>query len=261
MMLNGSILAYALLLSSAVAAIAAVPASSPAERPPLLQGVCRLVTMGASITQYASRPGGYVWRIQHALNALYPNDPIEVIDVGISGNTSGDMVGRFKHDVVDQHPDLVTIKEGFNDLTRRLHGGTNGANAEEYGKNMETMVRMSQAANFRVLIMTPTIYENEPDSSGNEQLKDYVKAIRDLAAREHLPLADQNAALLEAWAEQRNGNHERLTTDGVHLTLLGDAVLARTTLLALGIPAAQLDAIEPGIKEEIDKAVKDEGHK
>lgn len=259
MIVNGSMLACALMLSSAVAAVAAVP--TPAARPPLLQGVRRLVTMGASITQYASRPGGYVWRIQHALHALYPNDPIEVIDVGVSGNTSGDMVARFKRDVVDRHPDLVTIKEGFNDVTRRLHGGTNGATADEYGKNMETMVQRAQAAGIRTLIMTPTIYEDEPDSAGNEQLKDYVQVIRDLAAREHLPLADQNAALLEAWAEQRKGTHERLTTDGVHLTLLGDAVLARTTLLALGIPAAQLDAIEPTIQEGIREAEKEGGHK
>jgi lysophospholipase L1-like esterase len=229
-----------------------------AELPPLLQGVRRIATMGASITQFAARPGGYVWLLQHTLDALYPDSHIQVVDVGISGNTSGDMVRRFKKDVLAGHYDLVTIKEGYNDLTRRFSGhpdgdGPDGADAAQYTKNMATMVAEARKSGMKVLIMTPTIYEDQPDSVHNEKLKAYVTGIQDLAAREKVPLADVNTALTDAWQKELQGKHRRLTTDGVHLTALGDAVLARCLMLGLGIPAADLDAVQARVEAEATK--------
>jgi lysophospholipase L1-like esterase len=223
-------------------------AARAADLPPEMRGVHHICTMGASITQYAARPGGYVWLMQRYLNLLYPDQKIWVEDVGVAGNTSMDMVNRFRRDVIAHKPDLVTIKAGFNDMTRRFNGhkngdGPDGADPKEYGQNVETMVKMAKAAGIRVLIMTPTIYEDSPDSIRNQKLAEYSRAVRGVAAQNEVLLADQNKALLQAWDVQRqSAQPQPLTTDHVHLTDRGDAVVARTTLLALGIPAADLDA-------------------
>lgn len=238
------------------AAAVDAPANDP---PPLLQGVHRIVTMGASITQFGSLPGGYVWLMQHYLNHIYPGADIQVLDAGVSGNTSADMVQRFRKDVIERRPDLVTIKLGYNDLTRRFNAhpngdGPDGAPPEIYGKNAEAMVRMAQQAGIRALLMTPTIYEDKPDSIHNQKLQPFVRVIQDLAANDHLPLADQNAALLQAWIARGPDDLNRLTTDNVHLTGQGNAVVARTTLLSLGIEPRQLARVEDQVQHELTAA-------
>ncbi|MBV9865385.1 MAG: SGNH/GDSL hydrolase family protein [Abitibacteriaceae bacterium] len=245
--------------TSVTAARAPAPSTATASTPPLLQGVHRIVTMGASITQFGSSPGGYVWLLGHYLNALYPQAHIQIINAGVSGNTSADMLARFQKDVLEQHPDLVTIKLGYNDLTLRFQDhpqgdGPQGASAEDYGKNAEAMVKLAQAAHIRILLMTPTIYEDSPKSIRNQKLQAYVRVMQDLAANYHLPLADQNAALLQAWLSQPSDQPQRLTTDGVHLTPTGNQVLARTTLLAMGIEPRQLAAVEPTVQQQLTAA-------
>jgi len=49
------------------------------ECPPNLQGVHRIVCLGDSITQGGEGPGGYVWLFRHYLNALYPQQNIEIL--------------------------------------------------------------------------------------------------------------------------------------------------------------------------------------
>ena len=251
----------AVVAALALASCSPVAAAAP---PPMLQGVHRIVTVGASITQYAARPGGYVWLLRDYLAALYPDQHIEVVDAGVSGNMSSDMLARFKRDVVDRKADLVTIKCGFNDLWRKFTDhpngdGPGGHTADEYGAFMGKMVDMSQAARIRVLLMTPTIWEDAPDTMHNQKLEAYVEVVRDLARRRNLPLADQNAALTAAWETQRKrpaDQQVRLTTDQVHLTDAGDAVVARTTLLAMGISAADLDAAAPQVRIDLGRAAK-----
>src|SRR5579871_1722929 len=82
--------------------------------PPALKDVHRIVCLGDSITQMGENPGGYVWLVRHFLNSIYPQQNIEVINAGISGHKSTDMIERFQRDVLDKKPDLITISCGVN---------------------------------------------------------------------------------------------------------------------------------------------------
>src|SRR3569623_1707316 len=99
-----------------VAAVALMPRPAAAEHhrhvPEYLKNVHRIVTLGDSITQGGAHPGGYVWLIEHDLNALYPQHKFEVVNAGISGHKSIDMLARFQRDVVDKKPDLITFSVG-----------------------------------------------------------------------------------------------------------------------------------------------------
>src|SRR4051794_28866505 len=102
------------LFASAVFAFAFVLASAQVV-PKGLQGVHRIVCLGDSITEQGENPGAYVWLVRHFLNDVYPQEHIEVINAGISGHKSTDMLARFQRDVLDKKPDLVTISVGVND--------------------------------------------------------------------------------------------------------------------------------------------------
>ncbi len=66
----------------------------------------RVVFLGDSITDF--------WR----LNEYFPDR--DFVNRGISGQITGQMLGRFKADVIDLHPEAVLILGGTNDLARQV---------------------------------------------------------------------------------------------------------------------------------------------
>ncbi|MGH7878888.1 MAG: GDSL-type esterase/lipase family protein, partial [Candidatus Binataceae bacterium] len=66
----------------------------------------RVVFMGDSITEFWGRPS----------NSFFMLEP-GFTDKGIHGQTSGQMLARFQHDVIDEHPHAVVILAGLNDLS------------------------------------------------------------------------------------------------------------------------------------------------
>lgn len=128
--------------------------------PPILQGVHRVVCLGDSITQMGEGPGGYVWLVRHYLKDLYPDQNIETINAGISGHKSTDMIARFKRDVLDRKPDLVTISVGVNDVWHGFYDhhpkgdGPRGVKIEDYRANVDSMVGQAQAAGIKVVILS-----------------------------------------------------------------------------------------------------------
>ena len=63
-----------------------------------------MVFYGDSITDF--------WR----LNEYFPD--ADFVNRGISGQVTGEMLGRFKADVIDLKPEAVLILAGTNDLAR-----------------------------------------------------------------------------------------------------------------------------------------------
>ena len=235
--------AFSLVACSALA-VKAADHHVPAE----LHGVHRIVTLGDSITQGGAHPGGYVWLINEYLQVLYPEHKFEVINAGISGHKSNDMLDRYQRDVLDHHPDLVTISVGINDV---WHGftpehpagyGSRRIPLDVYRANVEKMIEMAEHAGVKVELFTTTIFEDEPNSIRNLRVAGYDDAMRELAAKHHTLLADQYAAFMSAWDHNRHeGKGVRLTGDQVHMAPAGDELMARTALLGMGISPRALD--------------------
>jgi len=70
-----------------------------------------IVCHGDSLTQGADLNPGYTWPL------LVENRiKVKIINSGIGGDTSGGLLGRFYHDVVQHKPEMVLIMGGTNDL-------------------------------------------------------------------------------------------------------------------------------------------------
>ncbi|MFN3651436.1 MAG: SGNH/GDSL hydrolase family protein [Armatimonadota bacterium] len=247
-----------LLLSGAAACLAAaLPAAAAQEID--LKKVDRIVTLGDSITQGGARPGGYVWLIDHYLQVLYPQRKIEIVNAGISGHKSNDMLARFQKDVLDRKPDVVTISVGINDV---WHGftpehpagyGPRRIPLADYERNVEEMIRRAKDAGAKVVLFTTTIFEDEPESIRNLRIASYNDALRRLAKQHDVTLADQNAAFMDAWARSRQSGGGKLTSDQVHLAPAGDELMARTALRALGVSEKRLDAARPEVMKRVGR--------
>ena len=112
-----------------------------------------------------------------------------------------------------------------------------------YKKNVAAMVDQSQAAGIKVILLTPTLIQEDSSTEGNKRLVYYVEAEKQIAAEKKCQLVDLHGMFLAALAKkpaQEKGNW--LTGDGVHMKPLGDAMMAAGVLRALGVPDAKLSA-------------------
>lgn len=244
-------LAFSLLGAFVALTLSAAPAAAAD-----LKQVNRIVTLGDSITQGGGRPGGYVWQMDQYLQVLYPKRKIEIVNAGISGHKSNDMLGRFQRDVLDKKPDVVTISVGINDV---WHGftpehpagyGPRRIPLDQYRSNVESMIQAAQKAGVKVVLFTTTIFEDQPGSIRNLRVQGYNDAVRELAARYNLPVADQYRAFMDAWAANPG---TKLTSDQVHMARAGDTLMAWTALRALGVSQKELERARPEVEKRMPR--------
>jgi lysophospholipase L1-like esterase len=81
----------------------------------------RIVAMGSSSTAGAgasSTAATYPSRLAVELKALFPRADITIINHGVNGEESRDMLARFDHDVFGEKPDVVLWQVGSNSVLR-----------------------------------------------------------------------------------------------------------------------------------------------
>src|SRR5262249_29404994 len=79
----------------------------------------QIVAMGSSSTAGAgaSAPSAsYPSRLEAELRTRFPHVPITVINRGVNGERSNEMLSRFEHDVIEEKPDLVLWQVGSNSV-------------------------------------------------------------------------------------------------------------------------------------------------
>ena len=223
---------------------------APQEPPAFLANVHRIVFMGDSITAAGVSPKGYVTVIGSTLKHLYPNHPFELIGVGIGGQKAPDMHARFKKDVIDKHPDLVTISVGVNDVwhdfrdpqwTKRDPSGNSGRGVklDLHLKELEAMVTEAKEAGIKVVMLSPTVIYEDLKCDENKRLSGYVDAQRKLAQKHGATFVNLNKSfrsVISAYQREAGETHLLLTEDGVHMNDAGNALMASDVLKAMGVP-------------------------
>lgn len=101
----------------------------------------RVVFMGDSITD--------AWQ-QPRFGGFFPGKPY--VDRGISGQTTPQMLLRFRRDVIDLKPKAVVILAGTNDIA----GNTGPMSDEDIQANLASMSQLAQANNIKVVLASVT---------------------------------------------------------------------------------------------------------
>lgn len=210
--------------------------AAPADSPKSLQVKegDKIVAIGDSITA----GGGYLRDIDEVFAQQYPELKIQkVVNKGIGGQKAEDLIKRFQKDVVDQKPAFVTISIGINDVWHRLNAPHDDQVLAKYKENVAKMVDLAQAAGIKVILIAPTVIQENATAEGNKRLTMYVAAEKEIAADKKCQFVDLHQMFLDALAKKPadvKGNW--LTGDGVHMKPAGDAIMALGVLRALGIP-------------------------
>ncbi len=226
------------LFAMVIALIGPAPADTPKELQ--LKPGDQIVAIGDSITQQ----GGYLRDIDAVLAEKCPQLKLpKVINKGIGGQRAEDLVKRFDGDVVRLKPAYVTLSIGINDVWHRLSKPHDPEILAAYKKNVAAMVDQAQAAGIKVILLTPTVIQEDANAEGNKRLVMYVEAEKEIAKEKKCQLVGLHEYFLTALAKKPAsviGNW--LTADGVHMKPLGDAIMAAGVLRALGVPDGKVSA-------------------
>jgi len=147
-----------------------------------------IVAFGDSITAgFAVRRGfPSFWKV--ALAQKYPEARVEMINSGISGDTTQDGLARLDWAVLSYEPDLVTINFGINDCVL-------GLGLEEFELNLVEMVRRIRAGPAsEILLLSSQPLETQPY---DRLVLDYYQAIERVAREMDAGFVDVNGAWME----------------------------------------------------------------
>jgi lysophospholipase L1-like esterase len=182
-------------------------ASLPAPRP----GEKRVVFMGDSITDGWGREVGEFFPGRGYINR------------GISGQTTPQMLIRFRPDVIALKPAVVVILAGTNDLS----GNTGPSTVGVIENNLSSMLDLARANGIRVVlasllpvndVQNPKQTMQRPPASIRE-LNAWMSAY---AARHHVVYLDYHAAMVDKDGMLR----KELSDDGLHPNAAGYEVMA-----------------------------------
>jgi lysophospholipase L1-like esterase len=165
----------------------------------------------------------------------------KIINVGISGQKAEDLVKRFPKDVVDKKPQWVTISIGINDVWHRLKEPHQPEVLAKYTENVGKMIDMAQAAGIKVILLSPTVIQEDAGAEGNKRLAAYVAAEKKIAAEKKCGFVNLHQMFLDVLTKKpADAKGNWLTRDGVHMLPMGDALMALGALRALGAPDDRL---------------------
>jgi lysophospholipase L1-like esterase len=177
-------------------------------------GLCRYKSDNAAILKGGAHPTSVFmgdsitegWRV--ADPSLFS---VVVVDRGISGQTSPQMLVRFYQDVVALHPQVVHIMAGTNDVA----GNTGPSSPDDFKNNIRAMVDLARANHIQVILASIPPAERfpwRPDIQPVEQIRQLNAWLRQFAGQHKLIYADYHSSLTTPSGAFR----PELSNDGVH---------------------------------------------
>ncbi len=209
------------LIFSACTAVAAAPIDPALQSAGSAHQSLRIVAFGSSSTEGigATSPAkSYPAQLQAVLAQSMPHGAaIEVVNRGIGGEDVDDMVKRLDKDVIAAKPEIVIWQTGSNDPMRNVP-------VDRFVAETRAGVQAMQKAGLQVIMMEPQ-WCPRLDATGDVDL--FRDAIRKVAAEFNLTVIHRGDMMRRWVSEGRMTRTQMLAADGLHMSDLGYAELAR----------------------------------
>ncbi len=167
-----------------------------------------VVFMGNSITEFWSNYNP----------SFFSDNPY--INRGISGQTTPQMLLRFRQDVIDLNPSTVVILAGTNDIA----GNTGYMTLEQIRDNILSMVELAEANGICPIISSvlPAYeYPWRPGKQPNTLIPKLNEMLKKVAVDKGVVYLDYFSTM----ADDKNGLPKELAEDGVHPTKKGYEIM------------------------------------
>jgi lysophospholipase L1-like esterase len=181
-------------------------------------GEDRVVFLGDSITD--------MWRLERS----FPGKPY--INRGIGGQTTAQMLVRFRADVIDLHPKVVVILAGTNDIA----GNTGPVSLEEIEASLQSMAELARAHGIRVVLASVLPVHNYTPASElsfplrpPETIRQLNRWLAGYCAATGCVYLDYFSAMVD----DRGLLKRELADDGLHPGPTGQAIMAKLAQAAI----------------------------
>jgi lysophospholipase L1-like esterase len=171
----------------------------------------RVVFLGDSITDY--------WKLAN----YFPGKPY--VNRGIDGQTTPQMLVRFRQDVIDLHPKVLVVLAGTNDIA----GVTGPARSEDIQANLASMAELARVHHIRVVfasLLPANNYTQEAKENFALRPRGKILALnewlRGYCAKNGLVYLDYFSAVIDEQALLRRD----LSGDGLHPNAAGYKIMA-----------------------------------
>ena len=150
------------------------------------------------------------------------------INRGIGGQTTPQMLLRFRQDVIDLQPKVVVILAGTNDIA----GNTGPMTLDEILDNIKSMTELALQSDIKVIlssVLPAYDYTWRPGLEPNKKIPQLNAMIENYAKNTGVHYLDYFGAMTDG----RNGLPKALSEDGVHPSLEGYKVMEPLLLKAV----------------------------
>ena len=156
--------------------------------------------MGDSITEFWTKS-----------DAAFFEDKPYLVNRGIGGQTTSQMLKRFPQDVIALKPNVVVILAGTNDIA----GNTGVISLKNIFKNIVKMAEMAQSKKIDVVlcsILPAAAFTWNPDMKPANKIIELNKMIKAYADKHKIAYADYFSVTVD----KNNGLKKEFSGDGVH---------------------------------------------
>jgi lysophospholipase L1-like esterase len=167
-----------------------------------------VVFMGDSITEF--------WKVNDG--NFFSANPY--IDRGISGQTTPQMVLRFRQDVIDLKPSVVVILAGINDIAEN----TGPITLDQIMGNIISMTELAKANKIKVVlcsVLPANQFNWNPKIKPVEKVIALNVLIQNYATKNNITYVDYYTAMVD----EQKGLQKRYGEDGVHPNIEGYKVM------------------------------------
>ena len=204
-----------------------------------------ILFIGDSITDYErTRPVGeglfnawgrsYMANAASLLSCMYPELNLRLINMGCSGNQIRDLDNRWQTDVLDHHPDWVSVLIGINDVWRQYDSPAmpeKHVPLDEFEATYEKLIRQTLPTVKGMILMTPFFMEPNKLDPMRARMDEYGAVVRRLAEKYKLVFVD----LQEGWDKLFQHMHPcNIAWDRIHPNQVGCMYIAKQFLAAVG---------------------------
>jgi lysophospholipase L1-like esterase len=190
-------------------------------------GESRVVFLGDSITDY--------WKLPD----YFPGKPY--INRGVDGQTTPEMLVRFRQDVIDLHPKVLVVLAGTNDIA----GVTGPTRNEDIEANYASMAELARAHHIQVVfssVLPVNNYTHDAEESFALRPRDRILALnkwlKEYCAKNRFVYLDYFSALVD----EQGMLKRNLADDGLHPTDTGYKIMAPLAEKALQKALAETKA-------------------
>lgn len=169
---------------------------------------------------------GYVKLVSDALYAFLPTENYRVVNAGVSGNTSLQLLERWERDVMSLTPDVVFCMIGVNDVWRhfdRCEPLQKRISVQEYVENLSLICEKTKGVRV-FCIIPPYFMERNRTDEMRVMTEEYAAAAREVAKKYRADVLDVQPAFDE-YMLGRSG--QTISWDRVHPGWIGSQLIMR----------------------------------